>query len=176
MLQVKICSNMDVAVNHSNMHLQSLSEAMAREICTWRYEGVYSVYNLSDWEVVVSNCWELSSEIAREEYFVAIYSENELIGFGRIQDFEGKVSLGIGLKPDLCGKGYGNLAMSLIIEEAKSRYPGDEIGLEVRTFNKRAKKCYEKLGFVTQRTYMKETIGGFVAFEYMALENKMTND
>lgn len=166
---------MGLASNQANIHLESLSEVMAREICTWRYEGLYSVYNLSDWEVVVSNCWELSSEIAREEYFAAICLENELIGFGRIQEFEGKVSLGIGLKPNLCGQGYGKTAMSLLIEEAKIRYPDDEIGLEVRTFNKRAKKCYEKLGFVTQRSYMKETIGGFVAFEYMKLDDQQNN-
>ena len=162
---------MGMASKQSNVHLESLSETMAREICTWRYDGLYSVYNLSDWEVVVSNCWELSSEVAREEYFVSIFLVDELIGFGRIQEFEDKVSLGIGLKPNLCGKGYGKTAMALLIEEAKCRYPNEEIGLEVRTFNERAKKCYQQLGFVTRRTYMKETISGFVAFEYMSLES-----
>lgn len=151
------------------IRLGILTESMAKEVCKWRYEGLYSVYNLSEWEVVVSNCWELASEVARNEYFVSMLLENDLIGFGRIQMFDDKVSLGIGLKPDICGKGYGQKAMQLLVKEAKRRYPNTEIGLDVRKFNERAKKCYENLGFVTERRYMKETIQGYIAYEYMRL-------
>jgi RimJ/RimL family protein N-acetyltransferase len=153
----------------SAIQLNPLTEEMAIEVCKWRYEGLYAVYNLSDWEVVVSNCWSLSSEDERSEYFQSLILDGEIIGFGRIQVIEGVSCLGIGIKPDECGKGYGTKSMALLIEEAKRREPDLPIGLEVRQFNSRAKKCYEKIGFVTQKQYMKETVEGFVSYFYMQL-------
>lgn len=152
------------------IHLGVLNENMAKEVCKWRYQGLYSVYNLSDWEVVVSNCWALASESEREAHFVSISQNDELIGFGRIHHIDNKIMLGIGLKPDLCGVGYGAKAMGLLIAEAKKRYPNTEIGLEVRRFNQRAKKCYEFVGFKVKNRYMKETIEGYIDYEYMKLE------
>ncbi len=152
------------------IQLGTLNESMAKEVCKWRYQGLYSIYNLSDWEVVVSNCWALASESERDEFFLSICKEEDLIGFGRIHCSDNKVMLGIGLKPEVCGEGYGYKAMSLLIKEAKKRHPNTEIGLEVRRFNERAKKCYESVGFTVQRRYMKESIEGFLDYEYMKLE------
>lgn len=154
------------------IRLGKLTEAMAREACTWRYSGIYSVYNLSDWEVVVSNCWELANEASRDENFVSLLrgDENQLVGFGRIQASEQAVSLGIGLKPVLCGKGLGTEAMTILVEEAKKRHPGKTIGLEVRKFNERARKCYEKIGFVVESVYTKETVEGYIPYIYMVLK------
>lgn len=152
------------------MELRVLSEAEAREVCTWRYEGIYSIYNLSDWEVVVQNCWSLADEETRNDYFVSLWHEESLIGFGRIEPVNEVIQLGIGLKPELCGKGLGASAMCCLLEEARRRYPNQTIGLEVRRFNKRAIKCYESIGFRVSSTYMKETLHGFIAYQSMQWE------
>lgn len=152
------------------MELKALNEAEAREVCTWRYEGIYSVYNLSDWEVVVQNCWSLADEETRNDYFVSIWDDQSLIGFGRIEPVNDVVQLGIGLKPELCGKGLGARAMMCLLNEARRRYPDQAIGLEVRRFNKRAIKCYESIGFKRASAYMKETLHGFIAYQSMHWE------
>lgn len=150
--------------------LVAFTELMAKEVCTWHYEGVYAVYDMADWDVIVQNCWSLADEEDREAYFIGFEENHELIGFGRIQLENDFVTLGIGLKPEYCGKGYGVSYMKALIEESQKRYPEKKITLEVRHFNKRAIRCYEKVGFITERKYMKETLHGFIAYDYMVYE------
>lgn len=153
------------------MDLRILTEEMAREVCTWHYEGIYAVYDFADWDVVVQNCWSLADAEEREANFIGFYVNDEMIGFGRIEFTDGKVQLGIGLHPDQCGKGYGMDCMNALVKESFCRYGHNvTIGLEVRRFNKRAIKCYEKCNFTTKSTYMKETLHGFIAYNYMEYE------
>lgn len=147
--------------------LGAFTEAHAKEVCTWIYSGLYSVYNLSPWEVVVENHWQLADEDARREIFCTIYQDDTMIGFGRIQRSENRIDLGIGLKPEYCGKGLGLPVMKILTAKAEALYPDEVISLEVRQFNERAIKCYEKAGFKIIKKYMKETINGYVPFALM---------
>lgn len=144
-----------------------LSEDMAKEICTWKYEGAYSVYNFSSWEEVVKSGWNLSIEAEREKEFIGISKENELIAFGRIYYQDGICILGVGLRPTLCGQGYGKEIMKVLIDESQLRYPGTKIALEVRIFNKRAIKCYESIGFEIKYRHIRSMDTGEAEFYYM---------
>jgi len=150
--------------------LTTLTEAYAKEICGWKYEGEYSVYNFSDWDEVVENGWDLAIKERREADFVAILSDNQLIAYGRITKDQNKAFIGIGLKPSLCGKGLGKEVMQLLISECQKRFPDSLIVLEVRSFNKRAVKCYESVGFKIRDKYIKKTSAGDGEFYYMEYE------
>ena len=158
-----------------NYVLIKLSEDYAKEICSWRYEGEYSIYNFSDWDTVVENQWDLSIEEKRELEFIAILLNNELVAYGRIS-LKGDIAyIGIGLKPSFCGKGYGEDIMNLLIEECKKRFPNNTIGLEVRSFNKRAINCYRNIGLEVKEKYVKKTFDNLMdEFYYMEYrgENK----
>ncbi|PAB56001.1 GNAT family N-acetyltransferase [Anaeromicrobium sediminis] len=154
--------------------LTVLNEDYAKEICSWRYEGDYSVYDFSDWNVVVENRWDLSIKDKREAEFLAILLNNELIAYGRIVLYEEKAVIGVGLKPSWCGQGYGRKVMEVLIEESKKRLPNYTIGLEVRSFNKRAINCYKSIGFEIKNKYIKNTFKGkdeFIYMEYMGRYN-----
>lgn len=148
-----------------------MSEEHAREICTWKYDGEYSVYNLSDWETVVNKGWDLAVKEKRESNFLSVAQDNELVAYGVITKAKDTVILGIGLKPSLCGKGMGQVIMKLLIQESRKRFPDCPIGLEVRTFNKRAIKCYENIGFQIKKRYRRDTptvkSAEFYYMEYM---------
>lgn len=47
--------------------LNKLTEEEAKEICSWRYSGLYAIYNFSDWEVVKENAWDLAVEDKRRK-------------------------------------------------------------------------------------------------------------
>lgn len=148
--------------------ITKLSEYYAKEICSWRYEGKYSIYNFSCWDTVVENRWGLSIKKKRESEFIAIILNNELVSYGRIS-LKGDIAyIGIGLKPSFCGKGYGKNIMNLLIEECKRKFPNNTIGLEVRSFNKRAINCYRNVGFKIKEKYTKKTFDNSVdEFYYM---------
>lgn len=85
------------------------------------------------------------------------------------------VFLGVGMKPTTCGNGLGSSVMVELIKLAESRYPNKEIFVEVRSFNARAKKCYESIGFETVKTYWKDTLFGgddFYLMKYVRNEKK----
>lgn len=153
--------------NIKGITLGAFTEAHAIEVSTWQYPGIYSVYNLVPWAEIVENHWSLSDEDLRKEQFHTIYLNGEMIGFGRIQKAENRIDLGIGLKPECCGQGLGLPTMRVLVAKAEAMFPGEIISLEVRQFNERAIKCYEKAGFKVVKKYMKEMISGFVPFALM---------
>lgn len=147
----------------------TLTEAQAKEICTWRYEGAYAVYNFSGWEEVVKNKWGLSSKNVRDAEFLAFTRGEVLVAYGRVYTAGERVLLGIGLKPNLCGLGMGSSVMMQLVAIAEERYPGWPIFVEVRDFNARAKKCYEGVGFNVVHKYRRKTLldeDNFYLMEY----------
>ena len=126
----------------------SFTLEFAKEVCSWRYNDEYSIYDFPSWEIVKQDKWSIANLGKREKEFYAVIDEtNKLCGFIRLQDHHNYILLGLGLKPSLCGKGHGSELMSLIIELCNNIYSGKKILLVVRSFNKRAIRCYEKAGF-----------------------------
>lgn len=144
-----------------------LTEVDARNICSWRYPPPYDVYDYADWETVVRSGWDLSLPEKRGAEYVGFKLDNELVAFGRICNIKDYILLGIGLRPDYCSRGLGASAMRLLIAAAELRYPGRAIALEVRTFNLRAIRCYEHVGFRRVKTYVRNTLTGEEPFYFM---------
>lgn len=61
--------------------------------------------------------------------------------------------------PDYIGKGYGSLLLKKCMEELKQR-GFDKVLLWVLEDNHRARKFYEKFGFVYSEVFMDDNIGG----------------
>src|SRR6056297_1768749 len=129
-------------ISVNNYIIKEMTEEYAKKICTWKYKKEYAVYNLPDYNTVEENKWGLSIKEKRDAEFVAVVQNNELIAYGRITTNSKKIIIGVGLRPKSCGKGYGKDIMKILIEECKKRYPEHKVTLKVRTFNKRAIKCY----------------------------------
>lgn len=153
-----------------NLKLCSLTENHVREICNWKYEGEYSVYNLPTYDKVVTQKWGIAIEEKREKQFAAVRSQNgDLYGYIRFIENENYVLVGLGLKPSLCGQGLGSALMELIKKESNRRYGNIIIVLEVRSFNQRAIKCYQRAGFKIIDRYSKDTLAGhdeFIKMEF----------
>lgn len=135
--------------------LSELTEKYAREICSWKYENEYSVYNYPGWDEISVSNWPITDPDRRKSEFEAILIEQdgktELFGYFSFAVKGQSVILGLGLKPKFCGKGYGSRIMNLIIEEYKKLYSDKTLELLVRTFNKRAIKCYSHAGFAIKK-------------------------
>lgn len=139
----------------------NLTENFAKEICKWTYPSVYSIYNYPEWNQIVNDKWAITIKEKRLSQFLAILDcNNNLCGYGRFIENTTSVCLGLGLKPCLCNKKLGTSLIQLLILECKKRYPNKDIILEVRAFNIRAIKCYEKNGFIKVDYYKKNTLLG----------------
>lgn len=154
------------------MFVDELTEERAKQLCTWKYEGEYSVYNFS-WETAVEQNWSLAIPELRASDFRAVLSEQrEFIGFFRMTKHEqGKIEIGLGLRPENCGHGIGKDFVRLITQHTLQQYPDHQVYMEVRTFNVRAVKCYEACGYKTVLKHRKETPWGSNEYFLMEYQN-----
>ncbi|MCT4784873.1 GNAT family N-acetyltransferase [Exiguobacterium aestuarii] len=138
---------------------QEQAELIAFE---WRYEGDYAFYNMDADEEDLALFLDADE---RGETTFAILDDDELIGFVTLQ-FESTdtISIGLGMRPDLTGNRNGNRFLTSILDWIEVTYKPCTIQLAVATFNKRAIRLYESLGFIPQETFMQETNGGVYPF------------
>lgn len=134
----------------------------------WKYSGIYSFYDMTADEEDLNDF--LNEENWAGRYFAVLNDENELIGFYSFYFKDEVIWLGFGLKPELAGIGLGHefviSGMNFAVE--KTNYRNNYVMLAVATFNKRAIRLYENIGFQVIEEYMQKTNGG--EFEFVKLK------
>lgn len=130
------------------------TEADARAILGWRYEGIYAAYN--------ANPARLEAGIATlldplNQYLAARRADGTLVGFccfgaeARVPggDYTNPPALdvGLGLRPDLTGGGLGTAFVRAILAEGQWRHDPPRFRLTVAEFNERARRVYARVGF-----------------------------
>jgi ribosomal-protein-alanine N-acetyltransferase len=142
----------------AELRIGPLSQEDAEAIAEWHYPGPYS---FSDWTADPNDLRELLDAALRGDAYWAVRDEaNELVGYF---DFKPKdeqtVEIGLGLRPDLTGRGLGGSFLAAGLEFARTRFAPARFVLSVATFNDRAIKVYERAGFARERIYMHSTNG-----------------
>ena len=143
-----------------------MTEEDARAIQSWRYEREYAIYNMEpdDPEGIA----ELLDR--RSPYYAARDEHGSLVGyvvFGvsagihfpappALYDEDGAILVGLGLRPDLTGKGLGLAFVQAGLAFARQQFAPSAFRLFVMPFNERAIRVYERasfarVGMVTQR-------------------------
>lgn len=153
-----------------NFTSHSLTESEAKEISEWKYQGDYSIYDLPSWDEMTARNFSLCNENGRENMIGFNDESGKFIGYINITPCDDTLFLGIGLSPESCGHGLGKHILQLGLTRCNDIDPSKSITLEVRTWNKRAIKCYESVGFKTIRTVKHKTYAGpgeFYLMEYI---------
>lgn len=131
-----------------------MTKTHAWEISSWRYDGIYSFYNRPSVNRPASD-----ADFTIDDSFVLYDSNGTLVGYfhfgsdAQIPTLENYdytcdyLDIGLGLRPELCGHGYGTQFTAYGIEFAKEHYGSKKFRLSVAAFNERAQKVYEKIGF-----------------------------
>ena len=147
------------------LKIAAMSQVEAETIAGLTYDGPYAFYN---WSADENDLAELlDSELRGDRYFSAHESSGELIGFFSFRHEGDAVVIGLGLRPDLTGRGLGLGYVEDGLAFARQRYAPLRFRLSVAKFNARAISVYERAGFVTTRSFVHETNGGSHAFVEM---------
>src|SRR5688500_3360193 len=121
------------------------------QLCEWRYEPPYDVYN-SDHVMTDDPSLATSSS---EDHF-AIVEAGALIGSCSFRNDarvpggtyrDGPLDIGIGMRPDLTGRGNGARYLGAVIAFARDRLGARELRATVAEFNARAIRAFERTGF-----------------------------
>src|SRR5690349_1265394 len=142
-----------------------MEEAEAREVADWHYDPPYTFY---DWAADGDDLGLLLDAKRRKGRFFSVLDEEDaLAGFFEFQTEGDTVVVGLGLRPELTGRGFGEEFVENGLEFARERFGPKEFRLAVAAFNARAIRVYERAGFSRGRTYDHETNGGVFRFVEM---------
>ena len=143
-----------------------MNQTDAAAIAAWKYESPYSFY---DWTADADDLALLLDAETREgRYFSVVDVDGVLVGFFEFRVEASDVVVGLGLRPDLTGRGLGQRFVGAGIDFARERFAPARFRLSVATFNERAIRVYERCGFQPGRTYDHATNGGVHRFLEMS--------
>ena len=141
----------------------------ALQIASWHYETPYDFY---DWDRDPEDLAELLDPQSWQESYYSIFNgENELAGFFVFKPDSHIVEVGLGLRPDLTGKGLGRTFLNAGLSFGQEHFPVEVWSLNVATFNTRAIHLYEHIGFTPLNTFVHHTNGG--EFEFLRMVRPM---
>lgn len=112
----------------------TLTEAEA--IADWRYEPPYDFYD-GDQDPVLNP----------ERFLIARDETDELVGFYYFKQKGDALEYGLGLRPELVGRGFGSDFFRAGLEFGRDRFRPERVILSVAAFNDRARIVYERAGF-----------------------------
>lgn len=145
-----------------------MTENEKQIVCSWKYSNEYALYNLPSYDEMKAQKLGFMNPGSANNYY-SFYDHDVYVGFVNILEEAEEVFIGIGTNPDCCNKGYGQQMLQIAYEISKKLYPKKPLYLEVREWNKRAIRCYEKAGFVIDGSpYQLETSIGLGTFYRMA--------
>jgi ribosomal-protein-alanine N-acetyltransferase len=143
-------------VDPSSIRIAPLARAYAEDIATWRYQPPYDVYDMAG----AAPDDLLDPALG----FHAVLAGERLIGFrsfgpdGRVPGWDyddSALDTGGGLRPSLTGQGLGRAAIAAGLAYGRDRYAPAAFRVTVASFNARARRTVESLGF--------EVVGSFAA-------------
>jgi [ribosomal protein S18]-alanine N-acetyltransferase len=140
-----------------------MTEADAHVVSTWRYPEPYSAYNGdANNPTIIAYLVDPANRI-----FTAVDESGEVVGFfsfGRDAQVPGGLDLveqsdsstldiGLGLRPDLTGRGLGLEFLEAGMAFARKTFAPAHFRLAVLSWNERAIRVYERAGFQLVRAF-----------------------
>jgi ribosomal-protein-alanine N-acetyltransferase len=145
---------------------EPMSQRRARAVAPWRYDPPYDFY---DWLADLDDLAELLDPAQRKgRYFAVLDDPGHLVGFFAFRRDGDAVEIGLGLRPDLTGRGFGLSFLLAGLEFARDRYAPARFRLAVAAFNRRAIRVYERAGFHQGERFAHWTNGG--EHEFLRME------
>ena len=143
---------------------RAMTPDWAQAISLWSYPPPYDIYDARGTQ-------EAIEEYLGGSYYAALDGAEELSGFSCFgtsaqvpaehdcgaYDRPGLLDLGLGLRPDLCGRGLGLAFLHSAMAFGKDRFGPEGYRLTVAAFNARAMRVYRRAGFVSIARFVRRS-------------------
>jgi [ribosomal protein S18]-alanine N-acetyltransferase len=126
------------------VRIEPLSDEHAAAIGEWRYEFPYEWYDTSSDPRRV----ELFAQPARSDGLRAVIGDDgDLVGFFNFVREGDEVRIGLGMRPDLTGRGLAQPFIHAGLDYARAEWRPRRFRLWVARWNERALRAYRRAGF-----------------------------
>ena len=119
-----------------NFRIEPATEALFQERAQWRYPPPYDFYNDDG-----------RQPLNPERFYTVLTADGTIAGFYFFAERDGALFYGLGLRPDLTGRGSGLAFVTAGLDFARKRFGVSRFVLDVAEFNERAIRVYERAGF-----------------------------
>jgi ribosomal-protein-alanine N-acetyltransferase len=116
--------------------IEQASAADLEEVSSWRYEPPYDFYD-----------GDLDPPLNPERWFFEHDDDGRASGFFYYEQKGETLEYGLGLRPDLAGRGLGFDFFQRGLQFGRARFRPRQVRLYVAAFNERAITVYERAGF-----------------------------
>jgi ribosomal-protein-alanine N-acetyltransferase len=142
-----------------------MTAADAAAIAAWRYPGQYAFYDADADPDDLAELLDPAEWGVR--YFAVDGADRTLAGFVVLTPRGGRTEIGLGLRPDLTGRGHGAARVRAGLRFATERLGTRRFELNVAAFNARAITVYERAGFREVQSFDHRTNGALHPFVRM---------
>jgi len=118
------------------VRIEQASPAVLAELEGWAYEPPYDFYDGRNEPIKDP-----------DRFFAAFDAGGELVGHYYYEFEDAVLTYGLGMRPDLAGRGQGLQFVRAGLEFGRERFRPERIVLAVAAVNERAIKVYERAGF-----------------------------
>lgn len=128
-------------------------------------------YNFEYKTVRECRLWYKAKNKLLRRYIFSVYNDNTFVGYITLKNinwFIKRAEMGIVINPSYIDKGIGTEVIKKYLEIVFTKYKMKSIYLRVADFNYRARKCYEKVGFVKY----KESYDEYEEQEYLLVDDE----
>ena len=143
----------------------------AAAVARWRYPGQYAFYDGTLREMLA--VWLAQAALrllGRTVYYAVLGARGELVGIFSFVPRGRVIEVGLGMRPDLTGRGAGQEFLEAGLAFARRQFAPAAFRLDVARFNQRAIRVYERAGFAATRTFERRVGGKPYEFVEMARE------
>jgi len=156
----------DVASSHgTEFAFSPMTPEVAREVLGWSYSEPYDLYN-EDPESSETTVRTLLNPAYR--YCTLRTGSGELVAYccfgadARVLggDYTSEaLDIGLGVRPDLTGHGQGRRFVRAVLQYASTKLPSAAYRVTIAEFNRRARKVWERAGFVERQRFRRLSDG-----------------
>jgi [ribosomal protein S18]-alanine N-acetyltransferase len=146
----------------SGYRFRKMEDEEATQISTWHYDPPYDFYDATSDPDDLEEL--LDPKRRKDAYFSVFDDDGVLVGFFQFEREGTRVDIGLGMRPDLTGRGLGGEYLRAGLEFARRHYSPERLTLSVATFNERAILVYRRAGFRRNTVYWHNTNGGEYLF------------
>jgi RimJ/RimL family protein N-acetyltransferase len=151
-----------------------VDKATVRTFLEWRYEPPYDIYDLDpdDAQEMVRyfmdpevNCYGVRDATGSLVAYCTFGPDGQVPG----GDYGAEaLDIGLGVRPDLTGRGQGLTYVNAVIAFAQSRFAPTALRVTIAEFNRRAQRVWEKVGFQRRQRFERAGDG----FPFLVLERE----
>ena len=124
--------------------VRELTDDDLAEIEGWRYDGPWAAYDSDGRLDPELGYWAVEGDDGRLAGFGCLGEDARVPGLG---DADGVVDVGVGMRPDLVGRGSGARFATAFLDFATGRVDAGRFRVVVKDWNDRSLRLVERLGF-----------------------------